>query len=100
MKYFFSFILFSIAHLSSLNIFRSVKASDSFLQPLFNVNTMLPRVGFFVSLTATSITLCYPVAIDIILLLRALTTGKVGFSQSELPHLHPYVENGSAATLF
>ena len=41
--------------------------SEAVPQPLFRLtqgNTVLPRVGFFVSLTATSVTRCYPVAIE------------------------------------
>ena len=41
--------------------------SEAVLQPLFRLtpgNTVLPRVGFFVSLTATCVTRCYPVAIE------------------------------------
>ena len=45
----------------------SSKLAEAFPQPLFRLtpgNTVLPRVGFFVSLTATSVTRCYPVVIE------------------------------------
>ena len=44
----------------------SVGKAEAFPQPLFRLtpgNTVFPRMFFFVSLTATSVSRCYPVAI-------------------------------------
>ena len=63
-------------------------SSEAFPQPLFRLtpgNKELPKVCFFVPLTATSVTRCYLVAIDMILVLHSLTAEKVGLPGSELP---------------
>ena len=78
--------------------------TEAFPQPLFRLtqgNTVLPRVGFFVSLIVASVTRCYPVAIETctILVLHSLTPEKVGLLLSELFRLHHDVYNGSTATL-
>ena len=45
----------------------TVERAEAFPQALFGLtpgNTVLPMVSFFVSLTATSVTRCYPVVIE------------------------------------
>ena len=65
-----------------INNFSTYLKPEAFPQRVFRLtpgNTGLPSVGFFVSLTATCVTRCYPVAI------ASLTPEKVGLPWSELP---------------
>ena len=65
---------------------------EAFPQPLLWLtlgNTVLPRVAFFVSFTATSVTRCYPVAIETRFYSVTLTNPrKVRLPGSELPRSH------------
>ena len=79
--------------------------TEAFPLPLFRFPyPLLPRVGFFVSLTRTSVTRYYPVAIGT--RFQCYThkpPEKVGLPGSELPRwggvMTSVVNNGSAATL-